>query len=391
VHVNSRPAKNQAFAKSETETLEEALRRLLPRILQAESGYEADAGELKRLILENNQRTATLIKQLVRITNTNRFSHNADKVKHLTEVVQTLDVTPLLGESLANVKRERIGSSYRYQRLAWWFSGRSAKLNPNYVLRSKRDARDFASLVGLPVPEMRQQCVPHTEVKIKGATVVKPAWEDGGKAVHGLVPDGKGFVDLFDKRKVYASLDEFHDYLKFEITKKFIKRDEWNVEELVVPSSGRVEDGRDVKFFVFYGTVGYVLQVDRWSGELPTRAMFNTDGVAINASSMYALPKHPVAPAFTKADIEMVCEISKKIPWPGVRIDFLTSSRGLVFGEFTVNPGAYGGFYDESDLFLGRTWASAAGRLYDDMVSGKRFPEFNAMLDKLGLPRPVGL
>jgi hypothetical protein len=376
--------------RTKPETLEQTLKPLVQRILERDRGYEADVAEIRGLIRTNNARTATLIKWLLRITDANRFSPNTEKVRDLTEAVKTLDLAPVLGSSLIQVLRERFGSSYRYQRLAWRHSGRSAKLNPNFVLRSKRDAREFALLVGLPVPEMRQQCVPHAEVKITGSTVVKPAWEDGGKAVHGLVPEGQGFVDLFDKRKAYVSVAAFHDRLKNEITKKFIKRDEWNVEELVVPASGRVEDARDIKFFTFYGKVGYVLQVDRWSRDTPLRTMFTTRGEPVHASAVYPRPTVSVEPAFTKTDIEMAAEISKKIPWPGVRIDFLTSSRGLVFGEFTLNPGAYGGFYDESDLFLGRAWANAAGRLYDDLISGKTFPEYNAMREKLGLQVPAG-
>jgi hypothetical protein len=213
---------------------------------------------------------------------------------------------------------------------------------------------------------------------------VKPLSEDGGVGVHAIVERDGGFVDLFDKEKFYPTRQSLGGRFASLLQQKKVRVDEWIVEELILPPSGRLEDSRDLKFFAFYGDVGCVLQVDRWSKKDPVRGIFDRDGQLMNVSKFYSIPKEPFPPAFTDDDIAYVSAISRDLPWPGVRIDFLNGKDGLVFGEFTLNPGAYGGFYDAVDQHLGDLWAKAAGVMYDDMLQGRTFDTYCNFLEEFG-------
>lgn len=56
-----------------------------------------------------------------------------------------------------------------------------------------------------------------------------------------------------------------------------------------------------------------------------------------------------------------------------MRIDFLKSKNGMVFGEFTPRPGGYEQFNDEIDRWLGEYFLKAEGRLVIDLLNGKNF------------------
>src|SRR5690606_29992026 len=76
------------------------------------------------------------------------------------------------------------------------------------------------------------------------------------------------------------------------------------------------------------------------------------------------------------SDVELAEQVSGAVPAPFLRIDFLRSATGLVFGEFTPRPGGYDQFNDETDERLGRAFSLAEGRLVADLLRGKRFDEF---------------
>jgi hypothetical protein len=78
----------------------------------------------------------------------------------------------------------------------------------------------------------------------------------------------------------------------------------------------------------------------------------------------------------TQSEIEFASDISLKIPAPFIRIDFLRSENGLIFGEFTPKPGNYDDFDEKTDKWLGDYFIEAQGRLSDDLLNGKDFLEF---------------
>jgi TupA-like ATPgrasp len=362
------------------------LDQIIKKLTGPDANEEKDA--LLSLIHSHNERTDALLSGLAVLSNMSRAQNDQIKRDLAKEIILALNIAPRMSESVANINRPRLGGSYRQLRASYWKIAQHTKLNPNKLAR-KRDARLFAKKIGLRVPELFQDGVAHQNIVIHSPCVVKPLSEDGGIGVHAIVERNGIYIDLFDKEKPYGSLADLKSRFGSLLAQKKVRTDAWLVEELILPPSGKLSDSRDLKFFAFYGDIGYVLQVDRWSGERPIRTMFDTDGQTINASTFYATPKKPVAYAFTAEDIDLVRKVSSEIPWPGLRIDFLIGKQGLVFGEFTLNPGAYGGFFDEADQFLGNMWAKAAADIHDDLLFGKKFDAYCAFFsDQFGVGRP---
>src|SRR5690606_15914338 len=80
------------------------------------------------------------------------------------------------------------------------------------------------------------------------------------------------------------------------------------------------------------------------------------------------------------ADVaEIARSTSLEIPAPFVRLDFLASETGIVFGEITPVPGSYYQFNPEWDSKLGNLFVTAAGRVAADVGYGKEFPAFRDM------------
>jgi hypothetical protein len=299
------------------------------------------------------------------------------RLQAIAEQIAThIELLPAMTEAVANLKVPQIGSSYRAQRMTHWLIGRNTQSAPTHRIWGKKPARQFANLLDLDVPAIYQECVASGDVHVSQPSVVKPAWENGGVAVLGLVPGSHGLTDVFNKGRVHQSVDALRQHLGERVGSGQVHRDEWIVEELVLPAGGELSAARDLKFFCFYGAVQCVLQVDRWSGPQPIRAIFDIHGKPINASPMYGLPPATVEPKFTAQDIAYAAKLSESIPWPGVRIDFMNGARGLVFGEFTFMPGAYAGFHAPFDQVMGLAWAKGAARLYDDLLGGKEFPAY---------------
>jgi hypothetical protein len=82
------------------------------------------------------------------------------------------------------------------------------------------------------------------------------------------------------------------------------------------------------------------------------------------------------------SEIALAERISREIPAPFMRIDFLRSPDGLVFGEFTRRPGSYGKFSVKFDRWLGDMFLSAEARLFDDALAGQKFPLFESVTSR---------
>lgn len=153
---------------------------------------------------------------------------------------------------------------------------------------------------------------------------------------------------------------------------------EWEVEELIITNSESesFSPAVGVKFYVFYGEVCLVLQVDRWSGSKKYH-WFDSDGASVETgiyknSSDYRVAK----PLCSAEDLKMVRKASRELPAPFCRIDFLKGESGLVFGEFAFNSGAPGAFSSLWDKKMGEAFVRAKKRLMRDFLEGKKFSHY---------------
>ena len=130
----------------------------------------------------------------------------------------------------------------------------------------------------------------------------------------------------------------------------------------------------DLKFYCFYGRVGVVLEVERYPKS--QYCWWSWEG-ARTETGKYSESLFDGA-GFTQEHRALAERISAAMPLPFMRIDFLKAENRLLFGELTPRPGNFHAFNDETDRQLGDLYLEAEGRLMDDLLNGKGFPEFRA-------------
>src|SRR5699024_6527899 len=136
-----------------------------------------------------------------------------------------------------------------------------------------------------------------------------------------------------------------------------------------------LKPARDLKFYCFYGEVALVLEIQRFPSV--RYCWWDSSGNSINTGKFHK--KFFEGDGVTQEDVNFVEEMSKEIPTPFIRIDFLKSKNGLVFGEFTPRPGQYEQFNKNIDQFLGDCYLKAEGRLINDLYNGKQFSNFRKL------------
>lgn len=270
-------------------------------------------------------------------------------------------------------------TSYRFQRAAQLGVINHSKRLPPRVVSVKGNSVRFAKLVGLPTPECEYP-LKLEEIAVERPCVIKPVHSEGGRCIYALTPGAGGVIhDLFSGG-CYSDEESLRSSIRSDTKKAGIQKDAWLREEMIVGSSGSPLDTFDVKVYTFYGEVGLVLQVDRWHGR--RYRFFDPSGRMVNTGKYPSEPDIP--PVFDARLIEIAREVSGKIPWAHVRIDFLVSDSDWRFGEFTLRPGGAANFNEEWDRRLGDLFVRAQARLHEDLLLGKEFSEYQSLLSDTG-------
>ena len=238
------------------------------------------------------------------------------------------------------------------------------------LLDDKTNGQAFARLLGLRVPNTYQNGVSLAEVRPRQGIVVKPSRAASSKGVYSFLSNDA--IYNLGANTALSSFAEFIEDAK-KIPDKLGRPDSWMVEELILNEDGFLPN--DLKMLTFYGEVALVQEATR----LPTRiCYYNRDGHSVRTGRYEdrAFEGTGVPAEY----IDLAEKISLKVPIPFMRIDFLKSAEGPVFGEFTPKPGNFQGFDAPTDARLGRCYAEARGRLMADLLKGKAFEEYNAFL-----------
>ncbi|MDQ2078332.1 ATP-grasp fold amidoligase family protein [Marinimicrobium sp. ABcell2] len=265
--------------------------------------------------------------------------------------------------------------SYRLQRAAQIGVINRSKELPPRVISNKTKGALFAKRVGLRTPDSTLP-VPLEKVEFTSPRVIKPLHSDGGNCVYAIQPAPDGTLINRFSGKTYESVGELKDSIRNHMAKVGVSKDIWLQEEMIVGSKGDPTETMDVKFYTFYGRVALVLQVDRWRGK--KYRFFDAEGTMVNTGKYSA--DGDMTALFDKKLVKLASEISLKIPWPHIRIDFLVSDTDFRFGEFTCQPGQASMFNTEWDSELGKCYVEAQSRLYEDFIKGKQFTEYNEII-----------
>ncbi|QKY70433.1 ATP-grasp fold amidoligase family protein [Lentibacillus sp. CBA3610] len=242
---------------------------------------------------------------------------------------------------------------------------------PEWELDDKRTAYLFADELRLRRPWTSDATYTSTNLPEKSGMVIKPADGAGSRGVY-LVQDINDIVDMKRSKKL-DNWDDLKASMKQDLDSGWVADDEWTIEELIMENDRT--PASDIKFYCFYGKVGLILEIVRYP-ELkycwwtPTGERVRTGKYDEN---LFA------GKGVTQAEIDSAAEISRKIPAPFIRIDFLRSANELVFGEFTPKPGNYDDFDEPTDKWLGDYFVEAEDRLTQDLIYGKQFRAYNRL------------
>ena len=231
-----------------------------------------------------------------------------------------------------------------------------------WKLNDKKTGSKYASFLGLDIPLSKGE-FDVVDVKNIYEGLLKPSY--GANANHVYAHIGNKVLDL-KKKEFLDSRSEFHKALELSGVRK------WLVEEFLQDPHLPEAPARDLKFYCFYGKVALILEVVRFPEV--RYCWWDSSGCPI-ATGQYA-DKPLEGYGVTQSNIKMAENVSSSIPVPFMRIDFLKTKRGMVFGEFTPRPGDFEKFNRNTDLFLGKHFLEAEFRLEQDLLSGQTFNEF---------------
>lgn len=245
---------------------------------------------------------------------------------------------------------------------------------PEYVLEDKLLAYQFIDQLNIRRPKTKDQQYTRDTVPKEARTVIKPVEGAGSRGVY-LIYDENDIIDVRRSRKL-SSLAELEESMAKDLAIHWVEEDHWMVEELILEDYQQKLPARDLKFYSFYGKVGLILEIQRYPEV--RQCWWTADGERIRTGKYEEnLFK---GDGVTDEELNFAKELSKLIPAPFVRLDFLKSEEGLVFGEFTAKPGNYDEFNEEIDRLLGDYYLEAEMNLTRDLLANKGFPEFNEFI-----------
>ncbi|MBP5980591.1 MAG: hypothetical protein KA748_10320 [Halomonas sp.] len=236
---------------------------------------------------------------------------------------------------------------------------------PEWKLNNKRTAYQFIDQLGVKRPETFAFNKPLSSIEPRKGTVLKP--ENGSSSQGVFIFDQQGGAFEVRTGKALPSASDALTHANNLMVQGTIKKDSWLLEEFI----GDFEDGKplptvDLKFYCFYGEVGFILEVER--ADKTRYCEWLPDG-RLAETGRYA-GRTFVGNGFSNEQLEIAKRISQAISTPFMRIDFIKSKHTFSFGEFTPRPGQFSSFSKEFDRYLGECYLSAEGRLLKKYING---------------------
>ncbi len=240
---------------------------------------------------------------------------------------------------------------------------------PEWKLDQKVEGLRFAREMGLQTPGLYQANVAIADVIPRKNSVIKPVDDAAMRGVF-IIYAENNILEL-KTGKTFSSRDQLVSHIHWLLKERKLQSDNWLVEEYIADSNNN--PAVDIKFYTFYGKVGWITEILR-RPEVKYHVM---DAGGNTILSRYAANETFAGKGVAIDEIELAEKVSLEIPAPFIRIDFLRSSSGLCFGEFTPRPGIVGGLSGKRDHLYGTFFHQAEARLYKDLLKGKRFDKYH--------------
>lgn len=219
-------------------------------------------------------------------------------------------------------------------------------------LLNKWNSREFAVLHGLRVPDLHWAGRDAARMPIgefPDQFVIRPSW---GAGTHGtyLVSGNRDVAtgEVYrDRQAIKASVIRGRGRLSvFPLL----------VEEYLKSTEGENGNAREYKFFMFQGHVGSIMTFERRGGAKYLRH-YTPEWEPIDEVFQAAYPLDDPRPRpHDLGEMTRIARMLGAAVGTFMRVDLYSTSRGIVFGEFSSVPGIRGGFTPFADDYLGRLW-----------------------------------
>ncbi|SDJ27268.1 ATP-grasp fold amidoligase family protein [Natribacillus halophilus] len=247
---------------------------------------------------------------------------------------------------------------------------------PAWALDHKANAYTFIDALGIRRPWVTAEPFSHTAVPQKEGIVIKPVHGAGSRGVY-IIPAFNHIQDV-KRSSMLDHWDELEASMQEDLATERVEDDQWVAEEVFYENKEQLKPARDLKFYCFYGKVALILEIQRFPEV--KYCWWTVDGERIHTGKYEG--KLFEGDGFSNDDVTLAATISSEIPAPFIRIDFLKTDKGLVFGEFAAKPGNYDEFDQPTDRQLGDDFLEAQGRLITDLLNGKTFRNFKASMER---------
>lgn len=246
---------------------------------------------------------------------------------------------------------------------------------PEQILNYKLRGYEFVDLLGIRRPTIFDFNARHKDLRLTKKVVIKPNYGGGGS---------RGVYIVFNEDDIFKvktsepiqNWDALIERMEADLSLGVVKPDRWIMEELVCEDDAQHTPARDLKFYCFYGKVGLILEVVRYP---QIRHCFWTSDGKPTDTGAYANSRFE-GKGFTPDMLGLAERLSREIPAPFMRIDFLCTQAGMWFCEFTPRPGGAWNYDRSTDRLLGDYYLDAEGRLINDLLAGRSFDAFNTVL-----------
>lgn len=248
------------------------------------------------------------------------------------------------------------------------------KTVPEWALEDKGIGHKFTDALGVKRPDSKEH-ITLKEIQFKAESVVKPKNAFSNTAVY-LIHSENNIYDLKNETTL-TSYKQLREEMQKYLDSGLVLEDDWIIEQLIYDDKENLIPARDLKFFSFYGEVVLVMEVSRY----PSRkvSFWTPEGKEVFAKTKR--DPHLQGKGFAKTEIELANEISRNIPAPFLRIDFLKGESGFYFSEFAPRTGTYDKFTKEYDRLFGEAYIKAENRIVNDLLKGKTFDAFMSIYD----------
>ncbi|WP_404429367.1 ATP-grasp fold amidoligase family protein [Sutcliffiella horikoshii] len=308
------------------------------------------------------------------------FSKDKEEYKSLVynKILKGLNIDEIPEFIIRDSENENIVSLKQNSSLQAFMSARARKRQlttqlPEWILENKRLAYSFVDSLNVRRP-WHSGVFEIKDLPVKENVVLKPVNGAGSRGVYLVLATDK-IVDV--KRGVTLnSWDLLIENMKLDLNSGAVEENKWMFEEFIFEDNAEMNPARDLKFYCFYGKVALVLEIQR-QPEL-RYCWWTRDGKRIDTGKYSEELFHGTGA--TENHLKLAESISLEIPAPFIRIDFLKSEQGLVFGEFTPKPGNYDEFNQDVDSMLGDLFLDAENRLFQDMLEGKNFNHYKNLI-----------